>query len=179
MKKITTVAAIRNPYSKRILGNILHRDPLSICKKTPAGLKRLTNGLTRKELQTPSGKGKWPMSYILANLCDAELVMGYRMRKVIAESGGTIQAYDQDKWAGSLRYDEADCLAKVELFGVLRKSHLTLLKSLSRREWQRFGIHSERGKETVERMVQMLAGHDVNHLTQLKHIRETLLRKRK
>ena len=34
-------------------------------------------------------------------------------------------------------------------------------------------MHSERGKETVTRVVEMLAGHDVNHMMQ---IRERLAR---
>jgi hypothetical protein len=28
-------------------------------------------------------------------------------------------------------------------------------------------MHSERGKETVTRMVEMLAGHDLNHVKQI------------
>lgn len=31
-------------------------------------------------------------------------------------------------------------------------------------------MHSERGKETVKRVVELMAGHDLNHLKQIKAI---------
>jgi hypothetical protein len=31
-------------------------------------------------------------------------------------------------------------------------------------------MHSERGRETITRMTEMLAGHDLNHLMQIKKI---------
>lgn len=41
------------------------------------------------------------------------------------------------------------------------------------RDWKLYGIHEERGKETLELMVQMLAGHDINHLRQIENIRNS------
>ena len=95
----------------------------------------------------------------------------------IAQSGNPLQAYDQDKWAGALYYEEANCNEKISLFSALRNTNVSLLKKLSSKGLQRYGMHEERGKETVEKMVQMLAGHDVNHLRQIAGIRNTLLKK--
>jgi len=36
--------------------------------------------------------------------------------------------------------------------------------------WVFYGMHSERGKETVKRVTEMLAGHDINHLTQIRRM---------
>jgi hypothetical protein len=36
--------------------------------------------------------------------------------------------------------------------------------------WDFYGMHSERGKETVTRVAEMLAGHDINHLNQIRLI---------
>jgi len=94
----------------------------------------------------------------------------------IAQSGSRLQAYDQDKWADSLYYDKVDWEEKLNLFTSLRQSHLSLIKHLKPHEWHRYGIHEERGKETVERMVRMLAGHDINHLKQIETIRNSLLK---
>ena len=177
MRKVTSVKEIKNPYSKRILSNIIDKDPLRIYAQTPGELRRLTRGLTKKQLHTPQKNGGWSIAYLLSHFCDAELGMGFRIRRAIAQSGGPFQAYDQDKWAEHLYYDKADCAEKLLLFEVLRKSHVSLLTLLKPSEWRRYGIHEERGKETVERMVQMLAGHDINHLRQVKNIRDSLLKK--
>jgi hypothetical protein len=37
-------------------------------------------------------------------------------------------------------------------------------------------VHSERGEESIERIVQMMAGHDINHVRQIEAI---LVRKKK
>jgi hypothetical protein len=53
---------------------------------------------------------------------------------------------------------------------VQRESNLTLLKVLQAEQWEHYGMHAERGKETVSRVVEMTAGHDINHLRQIEKI---------
>jgi len=36
--------------------------------------------------------------------------------------------------------------------------------------WSKYGVHSERGRETVRELVLLVAGHDVNHIGQIKRI---------
>ena len=37
-------------------------------------------------------------------------------------------------------------------------------------QWQQYGMHSERGRETIEQIVRLTAGHDLNHLKQIERI---------
>jgi hypothetical protein len=170
MNKVKTVTGIKDPYTRRILSNVLNKDSFAVYKRTPAALKKSLRGLKPRQLATPPAKGRWSVAQIVAHLCDAELVMSYRFRLAIAESGRKIQAYDQDKWADNLGYASAGCAAKIALFLNMREENISLLGSLSAKQWQRYGMHEERGKETVERMVQMIAGHDLNHLKQIEGI---------
>ena len=179
ISKITNVNKIKDPYSRRILKNLIGKDPIKVYAGTPAELKKLTRGLARRQVQTPPGRGRWSIAQLVSHLCDAEWAMGFRIRKAIAEPKSPLQAYDQDLWAARLHYGEMDFKEKLNLFTTLRRSHLSLVKVLSSRELQRYGIHAERGKETVERMVHMLAGHDVNHLKQIALIRLSLVGRKK
>ena len=45
-----------------------------------------------------------------------------------------------------------------------------MLKTLSPEQWKHYGMHSERGQETIEHIVRMYAGHDLNHLQQIEAI---------
>ena len=177
MKRLISVEGISDAYSKRILSNILKKDPLRIYSSTPRELNKLLSGLSEKQLRMPPAKGRWSISYLISHFCDAEWAMGFRIRMAIAQPGRRFQVYDQDKWAEKLHYDTSSCRKKLDLFTALRESHVSLLKSLAPGEWQRFGIHEERGKESVERMIHMLAGHDINHLKQIREIRAQLRRK--
>jgi hypothetical protein len=94
----------------------------------------------------------------------------------IAESGGPLQAMNEKLWAKRLGYSGGNVQERLALLTLLRKENVRLLRSLSPGQWKRFGMHAERGKETVSRMAQMYAGHDVNHIAQILSIRRSLLR---
>jgi len=47
---------------------------------------------------------------------------------------------------------------------------LALLKSLTPEQWKHYGMHAERGQETIEHIVRMFAGHDLNHMQQIERI---------
>ena len=57
-----------------------------------------------------------------------------------------------------------------DAFRAAREANLALLKSLTPEQWKYYGMHSERGQETIEHTVRMLAGHDLNHLQQIERI---------
>src|SRR6266849_5909886 len=78
--------------------------------------------------------------------------------------GTPIPAFDQDRWVSSGHYDKRNPRQSVEQFRTLREANLALLKSLTPDQWQHHGVHSERGVETIDRIVHMFAGHDLNHL---------------
>jgi hypothetical protein len=92
------------------------------------------------------------------------------MRLILGAPGILIAAYDQDSWVTSGHYEKRDPHKSVEQFRVVREANLALLKSLTPEQWQHYGMHSERGKETIEHIVRMTAGHDMNHLQQIERI---------
>ena len=110
---------------------------------------------------------KWSVSEIVAHLGDAEIVIGFRMRLILGAPGTPIAAYDQDSWVTSGHYEQRDPRKSVEQFSVVREANLALLKSLTPEQWKLYGMHSERGQETIGRIVRLTAGHDVNHLQQI------------
>ena len=179
MRIVETVDDITNPYSKRILSNVIGKDPMKALARTPKRLRKLVKGLKKKQLRYQPAPGKWAITQIIAHLADAELTGAFRLRMMVAQSGSPILAYDQDAWANALKYDQADVEAKIELFSTVRKSQLAIWKSLDDGDWEKFGMHAERGKGTVERFAQLHAGHDINHLNQIEEIRKSFNKKRK
>jgi len=96
--------------------------------------------------------------------------IGYRLRLMLGSPGTSIVAYDQDRWVTSGHYDVRDPRQSVELFRVLRGANLALLESLDVEQWAHYGVHSERGQESIDDVVRMTAGHDLNHLRQIEQI---------
>ena len=92
------------------------------------------------------------------------------MRLILGAPGAPLAAYDQDSWVTSGHYEKRDPCKSVEQFRVLREANRGLLESLTPQQWKHYGMHSERVQETIELMVRMAAGHDINHLHQIEKI---------
>ncbi|HXM22792.1 MAG TPA: DinB family protein [Terriglobales bacterium] len=157
-------------YMQRILGYIDGKDPLRVQRETPKKLQKLVKPLGKKQLTRRPEPGKWSIAEILAHLADTELVGGWRMRLILGSNGVPIQAFDQDVWADTLGYSRRDPKVSLETFRVLREANLAMLKSLPKNLWENYGMHQERGKETIAHIVRMFAGHDLNHLGQVEKI---------
>ena len=157
---------------RRLLGYLGDRDPLDVQSTTAEELRRLIAGRSDETLTRSPAPGKWSVAQILGHLAEGEIVLGYRMRSMLAESGCAIAAYDQARWAESMRYEGIPAATSLERFAQLRAWNLAMLKDLSDEEWERFGLHSERGRESVRDTARLYAGHDLNHTMQIRRIVE-------
>ena len=166
-------------YIQRILGHVDGQDEIKVQRTTAGKLKKLVHGLTPKQLKWKPAPEKWSIAEILAHLADAEIVGSWRMRLTIGASGTTIQPFDQDVWASVFEYGKRDAKQSLEVFRVLRENNLAMLKALPQESWQNYGMHQERGKETIAHLVRMFAGHDTNHMRQIEGIAAQLKKKRK
>jgi hypothetical protein len=157
-------------YIQRILGYLDGKNAMDVLAATPRQVERLIKGLTRNRLGKRPSPEKWSVTEILAHLADVEIVQGFRIRLILGASGISIQGFDQDVWARYSDYATHDPALSLEGYRVNRQRTLRLLKSLPKEMWDNFGVHSERGKETVRRVAEMMAGHDINHLRQIQAI---------
>lgn len=161
-------------YVAALLGLLGDRDPWRVQEAQPAALAEAVAGLDDAALRAPEAPGKWSVAQVVQHLADTEVVYGYRMRKIVAEPGCAIEGYDQDAWARELGYGDADLAAALEQHRSLRTANLRWLRSLDDERLDRAGIHSERGPESVRRVVQLIAAHDLLHLRQIERIRRAI-----
>ena len=157
-------------YTRRILSNALGQDPIKIQSKTNRKLGRLIKGVPTAKLRKRPAPEKWSVAEILAHLADVEIVIGWRMRSILGDPGTHVQAYDQNAWVTAGHYEKRDPHKSIELHRVVREANLALVKSISPAQWKHFGQHAERGQESIEHIVRMVAGHDINHLRQIQAI---------
>jgi hypothetical protein len=157
-------------YTQRILGHVQGLDALKVQSATPKKLKKLIAGKSNAQLRKRPAPDKWSVTEILAHLGDAEIVTAWRIRSILAAPGTPIQAYDQNAWVAAGRYNQRNPHQCLEVFRAVRDANLMVLKSLKSDQWLHHGMHAERGQETIERVLHMMAGHDLNHLQQIERI---------
>jgi hypothetical protein len=152
-----------NPYESFLDGRALD----TILAATPAEVGKLLLGLGPEHENMPA-PGKWSAAEIVAHLADCELVFGFRLRQTLAEDSPVMQPFDQDKWART--YSGVSAKQALEVFTALRGWNLRLIKLALPGSADRPTTHPERGTMTFLTIVETIAGHDLNHLQQLKKL---------
>jgi hypothetical protein len=154
-----------NPYDKFLDGRPLE----TILAATPSAVAEYLEILGPKQEKRPAPV-KWSAAEIVSHLADCEIVFAFRLRQTLAEDNPTIQPFDQDKWA--VQYPGTSASLALETFSALRKWNLLLIQSALPAAGDRAMTHPERGTMTFQTVVETMAGHDLNHLAQLRRIAE-------
>lgn len=157
-------------YKTRIRSYVGDQDPILLQEVMPARLKALLTAAGPEKLDINPAPGKWSVRQIVAHLADDELVGAYRIRLILGAPGTDIQAFDQALWATTGSYGIVDIDLAYTLFITLRQWNLALFKTLSPEQWKLYGLHAERGIESIEDITAYYAGHDLNHLKQIEAI---------
>ena len=152
-----------NPYA----GLLDERPVEAVLTATPEVLRALLAEIG-DDVETRPAPGKWSAAEIACHLADTEMVFGFRLRQMLAEDNPAIQPFDQDKWAANYLGVSADQAA--EVFAALRGWNLQLIETSLPAAAQRTATHPERGAFTFQSFVEMMAGHDLNHLAQLRKL---------
>ena len=158
-------------YKERLHSHLSGKDTLTVLSETPAILRQLTESVPDNVLRHRPAPEKWSVMEIAAHLADVEIVIGWRTRLILgAEDGVPILGYDQDRWVVAGKYDKQPLSSALDAFTALRRRNLELYRSLTAEQWNKYGLHSERGEESVRDVVKLNAGHDLNHLEQIRRI---------
>ena len=157
-------------YRERIMNLVGQGSALKLQAAAPKKIEKLVKRVPTAKLRKRPEPARWSIAEIVAHLADTELVGGYRIRMILGAPGTPIQAFNQDDWAAALRYDKQDIRESLTRFRTLREANLAILKSLKPEQWKLFGIHAERGEETIETIAKLYAGHDQNHIQQIERI---------
>lgn len=161
--------SIANPYA-----SFLDERPVDAILMATAGALRSVVAEMGEDVATRPASGKWNAAEIACHLADTEMVFGFRLRQLLAEDNPTVQPFDQDKWAANYLGISAD--QAVDVFSALRGWNLQLIGTSLPAAANRTANHPERGIFTLQSFVELMAGHDLNHLSQLHEIAAALRR---
>ncbi len=159
-------------YKARILSYIEGKDPVAVQRETPEVLAKLVGGVSKDKLRARPAADKWSVAELLAHFAEAEMGAFWRYRQMIEHNGSQLLSYDQELWSRLGDYGSTDPNDSLQLFTLLRLANVGMFDRLTPEEWQRHGLHSERGEMSVRDLATQIAGHDLNHLQQVKAILE-------
>ena len=108
--------------------------------------------------------GCWSIREHLVHIADSEANSYIRCRRLIAEPGQPLMAYDENGWAEALGYADRDAQDALELFRILRGQTHALIRSLPESVWANACFHPENGDMTLDDWLDVYAAHIPEHL---------------
>ena len=157
-------------YLDRIREHSQGKDPLVLQKNTPEVLVAFIASHSPEQLTKRPRPDKWSVGEILAHLAEDEIATAWRYRQMVEHGGIALAGFDQDMWASIGDYRSRAPQDSLELFRLLRRANLQFLQRLTPEQWECYGIHAERGRITVRDLAAHMAGHDANHIEQIREI---------
>lgn len=144
-----------NPYLTNVLPH------------SPEILNRLISTIDSSKLDIPTYPGRFSIREVVAHLAEWEPILLERMKKALHESGSEVQGLDEGEMAVAGRYSETDIEERLNAFKESRSRTVAFLNGVKPDEWERFVVHTERGKQTLYDQANLLLGHDIYHLEQV------------
>jgi hypothetical protein len=157
-------------YLARIHALGRESDFVAVQKETIHCITDLVRNVPAVELARRPGPDRWSVVEIIAHLAEDELVTSWRYRQMLESDGAALAGFDQDLWARLGDYGTWSAEDALAMFRLLREANLRMLGRLSDQQWQCSGNHAERGQISVLDLARHMAGHDRNHLEQIRAI---------
>jgi hypothetical protein len=123
-------------------------------------------GATDEELDGRPAPGKWSSREIVHHLADSEMTSAVRLRLLVATDRPAIVGFDQEEFARRLYYDRP-IEASLDAFKSARRATAEILERMTDAEWAREGTHTDHGRYTVERWLEIYSTHAHKHAAQI------------
>ena len=137
------------------------------------GFELLKAALAKVPMEAMKFKPKpkeWSVYEIIIHIADSESNAALRARKLIVEPGGTLMGYDQDAWANTLHYHEADLEDALETTRLVRKTTYELLKRQPDEVFKNTVKHPEYDEPyTFEKWIDIYSAHIPGHIEQIQN----------
>ena len=108
--------------------------------------------------------GCWSIHEHIIHITDSEANSYIRCRRLIAEPGEALMAYDENRWADTLVYHDQDIEESLELFRWLRQKNYNLICSLPESAWRNTAYHPENGNMTLDDWLDVYESHVREHV---------------
>ena len=168
-----------SPDVARYNGRVLQeRDPQGWVLKAlrEAGNTLLSElyGLDEEELRWRPAEGEWSLKETASHLRDAEELALAQFNAFISGSASALPAWDVDLLPQERDYQGEEMARVLASLRGLRRETTYLLWGLTEADWQRSAEHPYRGPVTLGELARELAQHDLEHLWQVRQLKERL-----
>lgn len=134
----------------------------------------LARTVSLKDIDRSPASDQWSPAFIIHHLSDAELHFATRFLRILTEDKPAIQPFDEDVYPSRLNYSQRDPQLSLRSFEAVNKTMADLLSQIPEVDWERQGVHAERGDLSLIAAVKLTRNHVQAHIEQLEQVLQTL-----
>jgi len=155
------------PYQRGYVDLVPEGDLTVILSDNAKSTFQLLSTLSIEKLKYRYAEGKWSIPQILVHMIDAERIFSYRILCIARGDKTPLPGFEENDYAKASNADERDFKDVLEEYLSVRKSTLSLLRSLNNNHVLNKGIANNNPVAAIT-VCYMLAGHEIHHIAVLK-----------
>ena len=144
---------------------------IALMQTTAATLGHILAPLSQEQATTlrdePDG---WTVLEVLGHLRDFDAIFRRRAALLLEQDYPTLAPYDHEAMAVEREYNRQDLRTAYEEFIHSRQQTIAFFASLTDAQWERAGVHPERGHFPMTAACLQVGLHEVGHLEQITRI---------
>ncbi len=145
-------------------------DRETLIRRYEEGPRKLRAALAKvpaEAMQWRPGEGKWSAHEVAIHCADSETNAAARIRFLATEPDPMIQGYDEADWARKLDYHALPIELALATVDAVRANTAALLRRLPEKTWTNEGRHTQSGKFSGQRWLEVYAEHLEKHSRQV------------
>lgn len=113
------------------------------------------------------GDKGWTVLEVICHLRDFDRIFRSRARQMLTEREPKLQGYDHERMAVEFHYNDQDLRTALAELRASRLETISFFEALHGEQWQRSGVHPERGRFTMDDALMQVGLHDMLHVEQI------------
>lgn len=151
----------------------IRRRQMGAMQKMADIMGNVLKNVTEEQAKTlRDGLEGWTVLEVLCHVRDFDGYFRHRARMMLNQDHPELPAYDHEALAVENKYNEQDFAYVFETYLDSRRKTSEFFEALTDEQWERTGIHPERGHFTMTDAVLQVSAHDADHLEQITRILE-------
>lgn len=112
-------------------------------------------------------EGKWSVKEVIGHISDTEAIMSYRLLRIARGDQTMLPGFEQDDYIAAASFDSLTIAELIERYVSVRRSTLSLLRTLKDDAWSRRG-YANNAEVSVNALAYIIAGHELHHMNIIK-----------
>ena len=128
----------------------------------------VARAIPSERLHAAQSEGEWSPAYVIHHLADSDAHFLVRFLNVLSSENPTIVPFDEEAFPTALHYPGRTVETSIAAIEASRAHAVDILKEVPDADWNRVGVHSQRGEMTLTALLVLTTNHRKEHIEQLK-----------